>query len=510
MIRVLLLAMLVALSAPSYAGSVNVGSKRFTESYILGEILTQTVAGAGEAPVTHQQGLGNTAIVFSALKNGAIDLYPEYTGTVAFELLGYTKPPGLEELRRVLAAQGLGIAIPLGFSNTYALAMSGKRADELNVTRMSDLARHPGLRFGLSQEFLNRKDGWPAVSLAYALPQAARGLDHGLAYEALAAGQVDVIDVYTTDAKIARYGVRVLTDDLKFSPPYDAVVLYRLDFPGRFPRSWAALQSLENRISTPRMAAMNAQVELDGKRFSEVAQAFLASPSGATADVTARSTARRSFISVLLGPDLGRLTFQHLELVLASLIPAVAVGLPLGIWAARSRRASPIIMALVGLMQTVPALALLAFLITLMGRIGPAPAIVALFLYGLLPIVRNTASGLSDLPGPLRESATALGLPAFARLRRIELPLASRSILAGIKTSAVIGVGTATIAAFIGAGGYGERIVSGLAVNDTYMLLAGAVPAAVLALAVQWMFDAAERWLVPEGLRLRSEETGAK
>jgi osmoprotectant transport system substrate-binding protein/osmoprotectant transport system permease protein len=159
-------------------------------------------------------------------------------------------------------------------------------------------------------------------------------------------------------------------------------------------------------------------------------------------------------------------------------------------------------MGSVGVLQTVPALALLAFLITLMGTIGTAPAVVALFMYALLPIVRNTASGLTDLPPPLRESAQALGLSPIAQLWRVELPLASRSILAGVKTSAVIAIGTATIAAFIGAGGYGERIVAGLAVNDTAMLLAGALPAAVLALGVQWVFELMEHWVVPAGLRL--------
>ena len=127
--------------------------------------------------------------------------------------------------------------------------------------------------------------------------------------------------------------------------------------------------------------------------------------------------------------------------------------------------------------------------------------LVALFLYSLLPIVRNAYSGLTDIAASLRESARALGLPAAARLRLIELPLASRAILAGVKTSAVINVGTATIAAFIGAGGYGERIVTGLALNDHALLLAGAIPAAALALLVQWTFDLADRLIVAEGLR---------
>lgn len=496
MLRILLLALVPALAC---AQGINVGSKRFTESYILGEILTQTMRAAGEPKVTHQQGLGNTAIVFAALKGGAVDLYPEYTGTIAFELLGRKEAIGMTDLHKELATHGLGVAIPLGFSNTYAVAMTEKRAAELDIRRISDLARHANLKVGLSQEFLNRKDGWPALKAAYGLPHAARGLDHGLAYDALVSGQVDVMDVYSTDAKVTRYGVRQLEDDRRFFPAYDAVVIYRLDFPQRFPRAWSALEKLEKRIDAPHMARMNAEAEISGRSFAEVARDFLAGPADTGGTRVASS---RSFLAVLFGPDLARLTLQHLGLVIASLVPALVVGIPLGIWAARSKTAAHWIMASVGLLQTVPALALLAFLITLMGTIGTAPAVVALFLYALLPIVRNTASGLTDLPPALRESAQALGLPPGARLRRIELPLASRSILAGAKTSAVIGVGTATIAAFIGAGGFGERIVAGLAVNDTLILLAGAVPAAALALAVQWTFDGLERWIVPAGLRL--------
>jgi osmoprotectant transport system permease protein len=454
---------------------------------------------AGEARVVHQQGLGNTAVVFAALRTGSIDVYPEYTGTIAFELLGKTKQPTLSELEAQLREQGLGVGIPLGFNNTYALAVPRRIAKEDGITAISQLQGRPDLKLGLSQEFLNRRDGWPTLKSAYGLPQTPRGLDHGLAYEALAAGQVDAIDVYTTDAKIARYGVRVLDDDRKVLPRYDAVIIYRLDFAQRFPKSWAALRALEGRLSEQRMAALNAEVEAGGRAFAAVAHDFL---HGASDPHRAAAHRERGFISTLFGPDLLRLTLEHLALVMASLLPALLAGIPLGVWAAYSRRASYWIMAAVGVLQTVPALALLAFLITLLGTIGVLPAIAALFLYALLPIVRNTATGLIDLPVQLQESARALGLPWFARLRRVELPMASRSILAGAKTSAVIAVGTATIAAFIGAGGYGERIVAGLAVNDNRLLLAGALPAAALALAVQWLFDALERWLVPAGLRL--------
>jgi osmoprotectant transport system permease protein len=481
-----------------WAQTIDVGSKRFTESYVLGEILRHTMESAGEARVVHQQGLGNTAIVFAALTTGSIDIYAEYTGTIAFELLGRKTPASLAELQTELAKHGLGVGIPLGFNNTYSLATSERLATGSGLERVSQLKERGGARLGLSQEFLNRKDGWPALKSAYGLPQTPRGLDHGLAYEALAAGQVDVIDVYSTDAKIGRYGVRLLQDDLKVLPRYDAVLLYRLDFPQRFPKSWAALGALEGRLDEARMAALNAEVELGGRSFAAVARDFVSPPQTAA---TSPAPAKRGLGATLFADDLPRLTAEHLGLVIASLVPALLTGIPLGVWAAWSPRASHWIMAAVGLLQTVPALALLAFLITAIGRIGVVPAVVALFLYALLPIVRNTATGLVDIPMHLQESARALGLPRGARLRRVELPLASRSILAGAKTSAVIAVGTATIAAFIGAGGYGERIVAGLAVNDSHLLLAGAIPAAVLALGVQGLFELLDRWVVPAGLR---------
>jgi osmoprotectant transport system permease protein len=497
-----LVSLLGLLLAPALAAAqpvVNVGSKRFTESYILGEIVTQTVAGAGEARAAHRPGLGNTAILFAALKSGAVHVYPEYTGTLAFELLGLKRVPALEDLNRELGKHGLVAAIPLGFANSYALAMLESRAAGLGITRISDLARHTQLRLSISQEFLNRRDGWPALREVYRLPFAdVRGLDHGLAYEALAGGQVDVIDIYTTDAKIARYGLRVLHDDRSHFPAYDAVLLARRDLPETAPRSWQALQSLQGRITAERMIAMNAAAELSGATFAGIARDFL---EGGTAGGAPAATQRGSFVSVLFGPDFWRLTAQHLLLVLASLVLGITAGVPLGIIAHRSRRAQPWILGIAGVLQTVPALALLAFLIAALDRIGTLPAIVALFLYSLLPIVRNTEAGLGGVSRTLRDSATALGLTEWPRMRLIELPLAARTIFAGVKTSAVINVGTATIAAFIGAGGYGERIVAGLAVNDHALLLAGAVPAAALALLIQGGFDLLDRRLVPAGLR---------
>ncbi|TFW02996.1 ABC transporter permease subunit [Oxalobacteraceae bacterium OM1] len=475
---------MLALSAAAHAADVlHIGSKRFTESYILGEILLQTVAPHARAE--HRQGLGNTAIVFEALKSGAIDVYPEYLGTIDQEILKHGTPASLEQINRELAPLGLGAAVPLGFSNGYALAMRGSDANAPRT--LSELADRPQLRFGLSHEFLGRADGWPGLARRYGLPQQPQGLDHGIAYEALAHGQIDVIDIYSTDAKIRQYGLRVLNDDRHYFPSYEAVLLYRLDAAQRFPQAWQALQGLAGRIKEQDMIAMNAQAELEGKPFAAIAAQFLGN--GASDRRAAGLRAR------LFGDDLWRLTRQHVALVVLAVVAAALIGIPLGVLAARVRPLQQGVMAVVGVLQTIPSLALLAMLIPLLGRIGLWPALIALFLYALLPVVRNTTTGLEQIPSGLREAALALGLTSRDRLLYIDLPLALPVILAGLKTAAVMSVGTATIAAFIGAGGYGERIATGLALNDNDMLLAGAIPAAVLALVTQVAFEFAERLL---------------
>ena len=490
----------LSLALPTFAQtpSLNVGSKRFAESRILGEIITQTANAVGEAKATHQSGLGNTGIVFGALQSGSIDVYPEYTGTISQDLLKTKAVLDLSALNARLAPLGLAAGVPIGFNDTYALAMREDQAQTLGIQTLSDLAKHPDLKLGLSQEFLKRADGWPGVKAAYGLPfESPQGLDHGLAYEAIKGGQIDVTDIYSTDSKIAKYKLRVLTDDKHYFPAYDAVLLYRKDLPTRLPRTWAALQKLEGRISAPQMIALNAQAELQNQPPDVVAKAYLQGKTPSGSD----KTVSPGFWATLFAPDFWPETRQHLFLVFVSLFLSILAAVPLGIWAARSPRAAPPILTVTGLIQTIPSLALLAFLIPLLHRIGPIPAIVALFLYSLLPIVRNTYTGLTDISPALRESALALGLPSGARLRLIELPLAARAIFAGIKTAAVINVGTATIAAFIGAGGYGNRISQGLENNNDLLLLSGAIPAAVLALLVQGGFDLLDRAVVPKGLR---------
>lgn len=494
LLSLLMLSGLVACSASESADSapvVRVGSKKFTESVILGEMVVQLARDSG-AHAVHRRELGGTTVLWEALKRGELDVYPEYTGTLRQELLASRGLRSDAELRKALAAEGLGMSRPLGFNNTYALGMKEAEAERLGIRRISDLRAHPELRFGFSNEFMDRADGWPALRDRYQLPQReVRGLDHDLAYRGLESGAIQVTDLYSTDAEIAAYGLRVLEDDLQHFPSYEAMLLYREDWASRNPQVLKAVLRLEGLLSEREMVQLNARARLERVPEAQVASEFLLRKLGIEPEVRTDG----------LGSRVWRRTREHLFLVLVSLLGAVAVAVPLGVLAAKRARVGQVVLGLAGIIQTVPSLALLVVMIPLLG-IGSRPAIVALFLYGLLPIVRNTAAGLGGIPGDIRESAEALGLPPLARLWRIELPLAAPSILAGIQTAAVINVGTATLGALIGAGGYGQPILTGIRLDDTGLILEGAVPAALLALAVSAVFELIERLVVPRGLRV--------
>ena len=463
-----------------------VGSKRFTESYVLGEIARIALQKAGFT-VVHKQGMGGTIILWQALRGADIQVYPEYTGTIAEEILKTKQPLNTDGMRALLRQDGVGMTGDLGFNNTYALVMRRDRADKLGMRKISDLPNHPDLKIGLSLEFLDRRDGWAPLSTRYGLQmQNVRGMDHALAYAALAAGSIDLTDAYSTDAKIDENNFVVLDDDLHFFPQYQAVFLYRLDMDNH---AVAALENLTGTIDEARMRHLNSEAERT-KDYTYAAGLYFG----------------QKYVSFSnnLVEKIGRLTLRHLELVGASLFLGIIAGIPLGIRASRPGPVSNFILSTTSVIQTIPSLALLALLVPLpFFGISSVTAIFALFLYSLLPIVRNTAAGLQEIPTAVRESAAALGLEPQAQLWKVFLPLASRTILAGVKTSAIIDVGTATLAALIGVGGLGEPIISGLNLNDTGTILQGAIPAALLALLVQFFFDGLDRVFVPKGLRLK-------
>jgi len=498
-------------SSTDAADPIVVGSKTFTESVVLGEILTQLARAAG-ADASHTDGLGGSATCFNALQRGDLDAYPEYTGTLRLELLQDLDLQTDEQLRAALADLGLHMTQPLGFNNTYAVGVTRETAETYDLQTVSDLAEHPELRLGFSNEFMDRGDGWPGLRAAYDLQNPARGMDHDLAYRGLAAGDIDAMDLYSTDAEIAYYDLVVLEDDRNYFTEYNAVVLYRAELERTHPRVVANWKRLEGAIDEQQMSALN--------RLAKIGEpGEPGEPTNADPDADAQLTqvpepiVAQRFLDERFNLDteavvetntdiLVRTTLEHLQLVAISMAIAIALALPLGVFAARYPPAAQPVLWVVGTFQTMPSLALLVLLIPLLG-IGAVPAVVALFLYSLLPIVRNTYAGLVNIPRDVVESADAIGLTRTERLLDVELPIALPTILAGVKTAVVINVGTATLAAFIGAGGYGQPILTGIRQDRFEIVLLGAVPAAVMAIAAQLLFDLAERKLVSRGLRAR-------
>jgi osmoprotectant transport system permease protein len=448
---------------------IRVGSKHFTEGYILSEMIAQVLESKGFV-VERKFNLGGTLVCFEALKNGEIDIYPEYTGTITREILR----GDLNELKEL----GLDVSKPYGFNNTYSLVV------RLGLKTISDLKDHPGLKVGVSYEFLKRQDGWEALAKAYNLPQQPTALEHGLAYQALMEGKIDVTDCYSTDGEIAVNDLVVLEDEMGFFPKYEAVSLYRTDADIA-----KAINPLTGVITEAEMRNMNADAIYGKRSFESIARDFLVSKKLING-------------SNRPGDDFFEKVTQHLYLTFTALILAIVVALPLGVWLSFKPRLSNFFLYLAGLLQTIPSIALLAIMIPLFG-IGSLPAIIALFLYAILPILRNTLTGLRGVDPLLKEVSASLGMSRMQALRFVDLPLASPSIVAGIRVAAVINVGTATLAAFIGAGGLGEYIVTGLALNNTQMILKGAIPAAVLALLIELIFELIERRLTPAHLRKR-------
>jgi osmoprotectant transport system permease protein len=487
-----------------------IASKPFGESYLLAEMFAQLLEARG-FQVTRRLGLGATEIAFQALRANEIDAYPEYTGTGLLAILGERPSADPRQVYRRVAREfrlryGARWLPPLGFQNTYAIAVRRETANRYHLVTLSDLARFSrSLRAGLTPDFIGRPDGLPGIQKAYGIGfRAVRALLPAVKYQALAAGEVDVIDGYATDGFIARYDLVVLEDDLRFFPPYEAAALVSPGFVRDVPAGVAALTELSGLLTETDMRRLNRRIEVDGVPIPRVAAgALLALGLTQVASPAARSSRDRSARGVLQylwseRRTIFGLTLRHLLLVGVSLAGAIAFALPLGLALERLRSSAEPVIRGVGLLQTLPSIALLAFMIPLLG-IGLVPALVALFLYSLYPILRNTYTGVRDAAPDAVRAAWALGMTPRQILRYVRLPLAAPIIMAGIRTAAVINVGTATLAAFIGAGGLGDLISAGLALSDTRMILSGALPAALLALVVDGALGLCERAVRPGG-----------
>ena len=494
-----------------------VASKPFGESYLLAEMFSQLLESRG-IPVERKPGLGATEIAFGALRKNAIDVYPEYTGTGLIAILHDTLPEAILSDPRAVFAHVSGRferlykvrwLPPLGFQNTYAIAVTHATASRLHLRSLSDLARESSsITAGFTADFIGRSDGLVGLTRVYGLrPRAVRPLAPAVKYQALVSGAVDVIDGYSTDGLLARYDLVTLTDDRHFFPPYEAAALVSSRLERDMPAAIATLTLLSGRLDERTMRQLNRRVEVDGEDVSRVAhdellRLGLIGAQAATAGET--RTTRAGFWRYLWERrgSLASLTGRHLLLVAIALLAAVIIAVPLGLALERSRRlAEPTIGAL-GVIETIPSIALLAFMIPLLG-VGIVPALVALWLYALYPIVRATYTGVRDADPDAVSAAEALGTTPRQRLIWVRVPLAAPVIMAGIRTAAVITVGAATLAAFIGAGGLGEPIVAGLALADTRMILSGALPAAALALVVDGVLAIVERLIAPAHRRKR-------
>ena len=492
---------------PDASKPVVVGSKNFTESYILAELIAQTLESQGYQ-VERRFGLGGTLICYVALTKGEIDIYPEYTGTLSQAILKLKKHVSLEQLRQQMQAKGIVLLPGFGFNNTYAVALLETTARGRRLQKISDLRQHLDLKLVFSHEFLARSDGWMALSRQYGLPSTMpHGIEHGLAYQALAQRQIDVTDVYSTDGEILRYKMTLLEDDKAFFPAYLALPIVRQE---RSAELAQALESLAGVLDENAMQALNARAVLDKVSFVEVLQEWRVSGGANKGNGSVNKDANSTSASLAGHPHkhwleveaaaILPLVGQHLQLSGLALLLACLVAIPLAVAVHAWRRLARVVMYLAGLLQTVPSIAMLALFIPWLG-IGVKPAITALMLYSLLPILRNTMLGLVTVDAELIRVAHGMGMTTKQKLRHVTMPLAMPAILAGIRTAAVISIGTATLAAFVGAGGLGEPIVTGLALNDPALILRGAVPAALLAIITEVVFELLEVALVPSHLR---------
>ncbi|MEX2592421.1 MAG: glycine betaine ABC transporter substrate-binding protein [Anditalea sp.] len=471
--------------------TITVGAKHFNEGYILGEMIALILEDAG-FEVDRRFNLGGTAVTFEGLRNSALDVYPEYTGTISSEILKMQDMLTLNQQRDLAKKKfGLEISDPYGFNNTYALVMEKEKAHKLGVDKISDLIDHPNLNLGLSYEFLKRQDGWDNLSAFYGISHIPTALEHGLAYQGILENSIDITDAYSTDGEINRYNLLLLEDDRNFFPDYQAVSFYSASLSQRAKN---ALKKLTSSISAEEMQELNSLALFEKKSHAEIAHRFL---------VNKKLIDDKEFEETSEWKEILDKTLVHLKLTFLSLLVALLIALPLGIIIYRYSFFSKAILYTVGIMQTIPSIALLALMIPLFG-IGMLPAMIALFLYALLPILRNTVVGLFTVDPQLKKVASAIGLNDWKRLRLVEFPLAMPAILTGIRTAAVINVGTATLAAFIGAGGLGEFIVTGLALNNTTLILKGAIPSAILAIVIELFFEGLELMLIPKHLRQKT------
>lgn len=459
---------------------ISIGSKRFTENYLLAEIFSQYLESQGHT-IKRRFGLGGTMVAFNALQKQEIDIYPEYTGTIARVIL-QKENQNFDQLNKDLIPKNTQMLAPLGFDNSYCVIMKKNQANSLNIKTISDLTQHPKLKGAFSAEFLVRGDGWTQLKEQYQLTNSVLSVEVPLNYEALANSKVDFTEAYSTEPLILKNNFLILKDNKSFFPKYAAVPLVHRELS---PKIIAQINQLSKRLSNKRMTQLN-QRATKNESIASVANSFLFQE-GLIKSKKFVNSSRFSWAR------LAKQTKTHLILTGLAVLFATFCAVPLGVLISNRRHLSRFVLGLTGVFQTIPSIALLTFMIPLFG-IGFKPAVVGLFVYSLLPILRNTHTALLSIDPRLITAARGIGLYPFEIFFSVTLPLAFPTILAGIRTATILNIGTATLAAFIGAGGLGEPIVSGLSLNDSWQVLHGAIPAALLALLVDFLFGLIDKF----------------
>lgn len=487
MIKLTLILFFLFFSYDGNAQTIKVGSKKFTENYILAEIISQLLEGEGYN-IQRKFGLDG-AISYQALLNGEIDVYPEYTGTISHNYLKNPQIHGLKSINKALSPLNLLALEPFGFNNTYAIAVRKEIAENKSLVSIKDLQKSR-LIGALSYEFTKRADGWPGMKERYHLDLPVKTMEHSLAYEALTKGVADFTDAYSTDAKLKKFGMRVLKDDLEYFPKYLALPFVNKSLN---PKIINILSRLQGVIDEEKMLELNSHAEFGDKSFSQIAKDFLIENQlRSSSSYSKKATLVYRTGNVVSWKKLFSQTQRHLYLTFSAIFLAIALAIPLGAFLYFHKKLAAPVLIISGLLQTIPSIALLAFMIPVFG-IGVKPAIAALFLFSILPILRNTYTALDTIDPRLIEAARGIGLTGKETMFFVQWPLAIPVILAGVRTATIISVGTATLAAFIGAGGLGESIVTGLALNDNVVVLQGAIPSALLAIFLELIFEIIEK-----------------
>ena len=490
-----------------------IGSKIFPEQVILSEMLALYLEREYGLEVERNLNLGGSKVAFDALVKGDIDIYPEYTGTGYILILGRKELLNADETYKIVSREfekkyNILWSEPIGFNNTFSIAIRKKDPLLKEVERISELKGKVGeIKLAAPHEFFEREDGYEGFKKLYALnfdSNNVSSMNPGLMYSALRDSQVDIIVSDSTDGRIKAYNLKIIEDDKNFFPPYYAAWLHRKDLIQRHPELKKALKVFSGLIDEKEMIKLNNKVAAQQIEPRTVALNFLINK-GLIEGELQKESENKSFFSYAFSRKdyLLKITKEHLTLSFGSLFFALLFSLPTGIYLTRLPRLQSSVFSVINTVQTIPSLALLGFLIPFLG-IGFKPAILALFLYSLLPLVRNTYTGIKSVDSKYIEASKGLGLSQMQILFKVELPLALPVILAGIRTASVIVIGTATLAALVGAGGYGDPIFRGVSTVNSYLILMGAIPSAILAVATDKILGWLEKKIVSPGLLMDS------